>query len=141
MYYQVHTCTTNSPSMQCRWRPLSSLFLSFNKRGLSTHAPIVLRPYQELCLTSCTDALAAGSTRIGVSLPTGSGKTTVFVSLLSRIASPANNVAATRSLIVVNSIELAHQSAEQVRRMFPHWHVEIEQGAKYQASGTADVCV
>ncbi|KAK7064266.1 DEAD-box family helicase [Favolaschia claudopus] len=77
----------------------------------------------------------------GVSLPTGSGKTTVFISLLSRIAPPAANPKASRSLIVVNSIELARQSAEQVARLFPDWTVEIEQGVKHKASGLADVTV
>ncbi|KAF8971370.1 P-loop containing nucleoside triphosphate hydrolase protein [Flammula alnicola] len=126
--------------MQCRRRTISSLFLSL-KRKSSTVAPLILRPYQELCLDSCTDALASGSTRIGVSLPTGAGKTTVFISLLSRIPVPATNEAATKSLIIVNSVELARQSADHVARMFPHWVVEIEQGAKHQATGTADVTI
>lgn len=102
---------------------------------------ITLRPYQEACITACTDALAAGSTRIGVSLPTGAGKTTVFISLLSRLQPPAHTPRARNALIIVNTIELARQSAEQVRRMFPEWEVEIEQGAKYRASGDADVYV
>ncbi|KIM48248.1 hypothetical protein M413DRAFT_226262 [Hebeloma cylindrosporum] len=117
--------------------PLQLVF----RRNSSTVTPILLRPYQEQCLDACIDALDAGSTRIGVSLPTGSGKTTVFVSLLSRLASPSVSQDATRSIIVVNSIELARQSAEQVARLFPHWQVEIEQGAKHQASGLADVTV
>ncbi|KAJ7630892.1 P-loop containing nucleoside triphosphate hydrolase protein [Roridomyces roridus] len=90
-------------------------------RRLSTK--VTLRPYQEQCLQACTEALETAS-RIGVSLPTGSGKTTVFISLLSRIAPP--RAAATKSLIVVNSVELAQQ---------------IEQGAKHKASGSADVTV
>ncbi|KAJ6621692.1 P-loop containing nucleoside triphosphate hydrolase protein [Mycena sp. CBHHK59/15] len=102
---------------------------------------VVLRPYQEQCLLACTEALAGGASRIGVSLPTGSGKTTVFISLLSRIAPPASKPSASRSLIVVNSIELARQSAEQVGRLFPDWTVEIEQGTKHKASGLADVTV
>ncbi|KAF9044602.1 P-loop containing nucleoside triphosphate hydrolase protein [Hymenopellis radicata] len=100
---------------------------------------IVLRPYQEQCLVSCTDALRDGLTRIGVSLPTGSGKTTVFISLLAKLAKPAPH--AKRALIIVNSIELARQSAEQVERLFPEWSVEIEQGVKHKASGSADVTV
>ncbi|GAW06115.1 P-loop containing nucleoside triphosphate hydrolase protein [Lentinula edodes] len=38
-------------------------------------------------------------------------------------------------------IELARQSAEQVARLFPSWTVQIEQGVKHLASGTADVTV
>ncbi|KXN90077.1 Putative mitochondrial ATP-dependent helicase irc3 [Leucoagaricus sp. SymC.cos] len=102
---------------------------------------LLLRPYQNDCIQSCLDALASGSTRIGVSLPTGAGKTTVFLSLLSRISPPRSNPNATRSLVVVNSIELARQSAEQAVRLFPRWSVEIEQGAKHAATGLADLTV
>ncbi|KAJ7092677.1 P-loop containing nucleoside triphosphate hydrolase protein [Mycena epipterygia] len=110
-------------------------------RQFSSLPDVTLRPYQEQCLLACTEALESGATRIGVSLPTGSGKTTVFISLLSRIPAPPSNPRASRSLIVVNSIELARQSAEQVSRLFPHWTVEIEQGTKHKASGSADVTV
>ncbi|KAJ3908588.1 P-loop containing nucleoside triphosphate hydrolase protein [Lentinula edodes] len=107
----------------------------------ATTQTITLRPYQEHCLQACQDALNAGSSRIGCSLPTGSGKTTIFISLLSRISPPSSNPRASRSLIIVNSIELARQSAEQVARLFPSWTVQIEQGVKHLASGTADVTV
>ncbi|KAF8078675.1 P-loop containing nucleoside triphosphate hydrolase protein [Lyophyllum atratum] len=111
-------------------------------RRISSHAgPLKLRPYQEHSLTACLDALATGASRIGVSLPTGSGKTTVFISLLSRISPPASNPAALRSLIIVNSVELARQSANQVAALFPRWTVEIEQGTKHKATGHADVTV
>ncbi|TBU45109.1 P-loop containing nucleoside triphosphate hydrolase protein [Dichomitus squalens] len=103
-------------------------------------SPVVLRPYQETCLQACVDALERGSTRIGVSLPTGAGKTTVFISLLSRLPAPKQAPDATRSLVIVNSVELARQTAEQARRLFPEWTVEIEQG-KQQASGLADLTV
>ncbi|KAJ7071080.1 P-loop containing nucleoside triphosphate hydrolase protein [Mycena amicta] len=79
----------------------------------------VLRPYQEQALRACEDALRSGVSRIGVSLPTGAGKTVVFTSLLSRITSPSLGVS--RSLIVVNSIELARQSADQAQQLFPNW--------------------
>lgn len=44
-----------------------------------------------------------------------------------------------RSLVIVNSVELARQSAAQAERLRPDWSVEIEQGQKYRASGGADV--
>lgn len=124
--------------MQCTWwRSLVT------RRAYSKNAPsftsVVLRPYQEQCLDACAQALQSGASRIGVSLPTGSGKTTVFISLLSRISSPISNPTAQRSLIIVNSIELARQSALQVANLFPTWSVEIEQGHKHKASGNADV--
>ena len=127
--------------MKCSWTGSAALLRLLGHRRSSTLAvqPVVLRPYQEQCLGACLDALESGLTRLGVSLPTGSGKTTVFVSLLSRLSPPATNENATRSLIIVNSIELARQSAEQVLRLFPNWTVEIEQGGKHVASGFADV--
>ncbi|KAL6309906.1 P-loop containing nucleoside triphosphate hydrolase protein [Sparassis latifolia] len=126
-----------------RWLAHVLRFNCANIRRYSvTHdKPVVLRPYQESCLDACLDALKAGSTRIGVSLPTGSGKTTVFISLLSRISSPQGFPGASRALIVVNSIELALQAATQAKKLCPHWSVEIEQGAKHKASGVADVTV
>ena len=101
----------------------------------------MLRPYQESCLEACTDALTSGASRIGVSLPTGSGKTTVFITLLSRILPAAARPEARRSLVIVNSIELARQAAAQALRLYPSWSVEIEQGAKHQATGNADLYV
>lgn len=106
-------------------------------RRTHTAPPIVLRPYQEECIKECLDWLDQGATRIGVSLPTGSGKTTVFISLLSRIAARQQNPM--KTLVIVNSVELARQSAAQATRMFPSWSVEIEQGAKHKASGFADL--
>lgn len=110
-------------------------------RGLQQHIRwfVSLRPYQEHCLDACVRALDSGSTRIGISLPTGSGKTTVFLSLLSRIPSPENVPGATKALVIVNSIELAQQAANQARLLFPNWSVEIEQGTKHHASGLADM--
>ena len=99
-----------------------------------------LRDYQEHCIDACMDALSRGVTRIGVSMPTGSGKTTVFVSLLHKVMAANERPQAKRSLIIVNSVELALQAANQVKRMFPETTVEIEQG-KNAASGLADVYV
>ncbi|EAU93182.2 DEAD box family helicase [Coprinopsis cinerea okayama7 len=120
------------------------LYLRCSKLPLAPRArlastAITLRPYQEHCLSSCLEALGSGVSRIGVSLPTGSGKTTVFITLLSRLR--ATNDDATRALIIVNSIELARQSAATAKLLFPGWSVEIEQGAKHIASGLADLTV
>lgn len=54
----------------------------------STSAPrssITLRPYQHAAIAACLDALSSGLNRIGVSSPTGSGKTTMFMSLIPRV--------------------------------------------------------
>ncbi|KAF9229231.1 P-loop containing nucleoside triphosphate hydrolase protein [Gyrodon lividus] len=102
---------------------------------------VVLRPYQQSCLDACHAALNAGMTRIGVSLPTGAGKTTVFTTLLSQIPSPKQSPGASRSLIIVNSIELARQAAAQAEVIHSDWKVEIEQGTKHKATGLADVTI
>ena len=104
-----------------------------------THASpnFSLRPYQEECIKACVSALGTGYSRLGVSLPTGAGKTTVFISLLAQIEPRRSE--ATRCLIVVNSIELAFQAADQARRLLPRCSVEIEQGARHFASGLADM--
>ncbi|KAI9573006.1 P-loop containing nucleoside triphosphate hydrolase protein [Boletus coccyginus] len=100
----------------------------------------VLRPYQQSCLDACHAALRAGITRIGVSLPTGAGKTTIFTTLLSQIPSPKPSQVCS-SLIIVNSVELARQAAAQAEQTHPHWKVELEQGINHRASGRADVTV
>ncbi|KAF8140306.1 P-loop containing nucleoside triphosphate hydrolase protein [Boletus edulis] len=92
------------------------------------------------CLDACHAALRAGITRIGVSLPTGAGKTTIFTTLLSQIFSPRPSQPF-GSLIIVNSVELARQAAAQAEMTHPHWKVELEQGISHQASGRADVTV
>jgi ATP-dependent helicase IRC3 len=121
---------------RCRPRSLQHLrFLS----ATAAPAPIVFRPYQEHCLKACLEALQNGVSRIGVSLPTGSGKTTVFIELLSRLRTASS--LGTRALVIVNSVELARQSAATAQQLYPEWLVEIEQGAKYNASGLADLYV
>ncbi|PWN40929.1 P-loop containing nucleoside triphosphate hydrolase protein [Ceraceosorus guamensis] len=102
-----------------------------------------LRPYQEECVIECLQAISEGFKRIGVSSPTGSGKTTIFTSLLARLPQlPAKyGRSANQVLIIVSSIELALQTAEVVGRTYPSLLVEIEQGSKFHATGAADVTV
>ena len=109
-----------------------------NQTQLPQFSPFILRPYQEVCLKACLDAHSSGASRVGVSLPTGAGKTAVFISLLSSLEPRNDRPDATRSLVIVNSIELAKQAAAQAKRLRPDWVVEIEQG-KHKASGDADL--
>lgn len=103
---------------------------------LSSIPQVVLRPYQEAAITSCLDALQSGLTRIGVSSPTGSGKTTMFMSLIPKVLPQEER---NRTLILVSSVELASQAEGAAKRLLgPDWTVEVEQG-KRTASGTADV--
>jgi ATP-dependent helicase IRC3 len=101
-------------------------------------SPLTLRPYQEICLRACLDAHSSGVSRVGVSLPTGAGKTAVFISLLSSLGPRNDRQEATRSLVIVNSIELAKQAAAQAKHLRPDWVIEIEQG-RHKASGDADL--
>lgn len=100
---------------------------------------VVLRPYQAECVETCLEALRRGVNRIGVSSPTGSGKTTMFTELLHRMPSPSG--CAGQVLILVNAVALAEQAAATVRRILPHLSLELEQGIKHKASGLADVTV
>lgn len=106
---------------------------------------VVLRPYQEQAVQECLDAIATGTTRIGVSSPTGSGKTTMFTELIHRLPDIHHDgegfSSGSRVLVIVNSIELAVQAASAVSRTYPHLLVEIDQGAKFKATGVADVTV
>ncbi|KAI0094834.1 P-loop containing nucleoside triphosphate hydrolase protein [Irpex rosettiformis] len=128
-------CLSKSFRFDCR-RPIFRLYTT----AAQLDPVFSLRPYQETCLEACTDALKAGVSRIGVSLPTGSGKTTVFITLLSLVKPPPGNPEASRSLVIVNSVELALQTVAQTKRLFPQWTVEIEQGSQ-KASGLADLTV
>ncbi|GAA5873706.1 hypothetical protein JCM8547_002680 [Rhodosporidiobolus lusitaniae] len=96
------------------------------------------------CIRAVLDELDRGEyQRLGVSAPTGSGKTAIFTSLiryLPPLVHPATGEHATRVLIVVSSIQLATQTAEVVRRTYPELSVEVEQGSK-KATGLAQVTV
>ncbi|KAI0082294.1 P-loop containing nucleoside triphosphate hydrolase protein [Panus rudis PR-1116 ss-1] len=127
--------------MLCTRGRLRSVWRAFRTYSTKNDALVTLRPYQEACLQACTDALRSGVSRLGVSLPTGAGKTTVFMSLLPRILPPQDHPEAKRSLVIVNSIELAKQSASQAAKICPQCSIEIEQGSRHVASGTADITV
>lgn len=55
------------------------------------------QPYQETRIESCLDAVKDGSTKIGVSLPIGAGKSVVFVSSETAATVFPRNSQATRS--------------------------------------------
>lgn len=67
--------------------PLSDLSPPFPPVVLppSDPPPVSLRPYQTQAIDACLAALSRGRRRIGVSSPTGSGKTTMFMHLIPRI--------------------------------------------------------
>jgi superfamily II DNA or RNA helicase len=105
--------------------------------GPSSSSGVVLRPYQEQAIDACLTALDEGVNRMGVSLPTGSGKTTIFMSLIPRIVEKEGK--RKKTLILVNAVELATQAEAAGRRLLGEdWSIEMEQG-KNQATGLADV--
>ncbi|TYJ54631.1 hypothetical protein B9479_004665 [Cryptococcus floricola] len=118
----------------------------------SSSSSLVLRPYQEHAISSCLSALEKGLRRIGVSSPTGSGKTTMFMSLIPQVPfyrSKGKGKARVgdgegkrkQTLIVVSSVELAEQAEAAAKRLLgPGWTVEVEQ-ARRSATGLADVTV
>jgi superfamily II DNA or RNA helicase len=70
-----------------------------------------LRPYQKRAIEACLKAMQSGLTRIGVSAPTGSGKTVIFVKLIEKmIKNPDDKV-----LILINSDETEKQAEEQTK--------------------------
>ncbi|KAI9632391.1 P-loop containing nucleoside triphosphate hydrolase protein [Dioszegia hungarica] len=103
---------------------------------------VVLRDYQHDAIQACLDALSSGLTRIGVSSPTGSGKTTMFMHLIPLIASPEGSQDGRgRTLILVGSVELANQAEAAARRLLGEgYSVEVEQAGR-RASGRADVTI
>lgn len=123
----------------CRPAPLLGTPRITRRWESTDTSAFTLRPYQEECVTTCLEALAQGATRIGVSSPTGSGKTTMFTELLARM--PAAKGGGTQTLILVNAVALVDQAYTTVRRLLPHLHVERDQGTKHKASGVADVTV
>jgi ATP-dependent helicase IRC3 len=107
-------------------------------------AHVSLRDYQADAIQACLDAFDRGLTRIGVSSPTGSGKTTMFMHLIPAVRDmlrSKNRDGGGKTLILVSGIELASQTEVAAMRILgDEWSVEVEQGSR-KASGRADVYV
>lgn len=121
--------------------------------SLSSEPAVLLRDYQQEAISKCLSALDDGLTRIGVSSPTGSGKTTVFMHLIPAVCGDGGVLSVGRqnqavnalpgpkgkALVLVSGIELAGQTEAAARRILgPEWNVEVEQGSR-KVSGRADV--
>ena len=79
---------------------------------------IQLRDYQRDALTAIADAEARGQRRILAALPTGCGKTILFVEhILRRLPR--------RALVLVHRDELLQQAAEKFRQIAPGAHLGI----------------
>ncbi|EME86095.1 uncharacterized protein MYCFIDRAFT_52479 [Pseudocercospora fijiensis CIRAD86] len=97
-----------------------------------------LRSYQEDSIQAILNARNDGKQRLGLSLPTGGGKTVVFSHLIDRFPNP--NADATQTLILAHRRELVEQAASHCSMLYPDKSVEVEMG-QIHASGLADITV
>lgn len=98
----------------------------------SSHQPFKLREYQQQGIKKCLDGFNSGLTRIGVSAPTGSGKTAMFAYLIPRVLEEDVQgpwKGNSRVLIIVDGVTLANQVRDYIKQ---HCHnlgqVGMEQG-------------
>jgi superfamily II DNA or RNA helicase len=87
-------------------------------------APIVLRDYQEKARAAVLAARDRGLHRIMVVMPTGTGKTTLFASLIDEFDRTYKQT----SLVVAHRQELLQQAAKRIIAMAPRLPVGIEGG-------------
>src|SRR5918999_3312777 len=85
-----------------------------------------LRPYQEEAIAAINDAALEGVTRPLVALPTGTGKTVIFVHLLARRAAPA--------LVLAHRDELIQQSVDKLLVVNPDFEVGIVKAERNEVS-------
>jgi ATP-dependent helicase IRC3 len=99
-----------------------------------------LRGYQEAAVQACLDAIKDGWTRVGVSSPTGSGKTLMFASLLPHFIkrTKTGRLGKGKVLIVVGSEELGYQAEGIIDRLEERYRVKWVQGST-QAKGDCNV--
>ena len=73
---------------------------------MSSTSPVTLRPYQEEAIAAVEHALRRGVQRPLIVLPTGTGKTICFATLIARRGGSA--------LVLAHRDELLHQAAEKL---------------------------
>lgn len=89
---------------------------------------IVLRDYQEKAKAAVLAARDRGLHRVMVVMPTGTGKTTLFASLVEEFDRSYHE----HSLVVAHRTELLQQAAARIQLVAPHLKVGIE-GGKFSA--------
>lgn len=105
---------------------------------LASESNFKLRDYQQKCIESCLEALENDRRRIGVSLPTGAGKTVVFSHLIDPVK--PKNGHGNKVMILAHRKELITQAAIKCKETYPEKTVDIEM-ANYHATDAADVVV
>jgi ATP-dependent helicase IRC3 len=84
----------------------------------ATKAPtIALRPYQEEAIAAVNEAAEDGITRPLVALPTGTGKTVVFASLIDQRPG--------RALVLAHRDELIRQAVDKLLMVNPNFEVGV----------------
>jgi superfamily II DNA or RNA helicase len=96
----------------------------------------VLRDYQEKAKAAVLAARDRGLHRVMVVMPTGTGKTSLFASLVDDF----ERVYHENSLVVAHRSELLHQAANRIRLIAPRLRVGIE-GGPLTADGDDQVIV
>lgn len=99
-------------------------------------SPIVLRPYQARALAQLLACRDQGMKRVLVVMPTGTGKTTLFSSLIGSHHQEPNE----KSLVLAHRRELLDQAYRRIGLQNDHLDVAIE-GAGKSLRGDADVVV
>ncbi len=89
-----------------------------------TAAPIILRDYQERAKSAVLGAKDRGLHRVMVVMPTGTGKTTLFSSLVDEFDRSYGET----SLVVAHRMELLHQASNRIAQQVPRLQVGIEGG-------------
>lgn len=120
-----------------------SRFLQLRKsfeieQSVSPRPRFSLREYQQECINKCLEALESARRRIGVSLPTGGGKTVVFSTLIDHVK--PRNGHGDKVLILAHRKELVFQAATTCKSIHPDKIVEVEM-ADYHATEDADIIV
>ena len=87
-------------------------------------APIILRDYQEKAKSAVLGAKDRGLHRVMVVMPTGTGKTTLFASLVDEFDRSYGET----SLVVAHRLELLHQASNRIAAQAPRMQVGIEGG-------------
>ncbi len=97
---------------------------------------LALRPYQEEAVNSTFEAVALGTNRPAVVLPTGAGKTVIFSWIANRWVRERRS----RVLILVHRDELATQTVKKLHDVAPNLRVGVVKGSRNEY-GNVDVIV
>jgi superfamily II DNA or RNA helicase len=95
--------------------PAKRTTFTFGPPTPESDPPIKLRTYQEAAVGAFFAAYAAGMRRIGLSAPTGAGKTLVFSTIIRKVLEECRYG---KVLVLVNNEELANQAAAKIRHVF-----------------------